>query len=99
DDLMKRFGGDRVKGFMSWANISEDEPIEHGMISRSIAQAQERVEGHNFDIRKRVLEYDDVVNTQRELIYRQRKEIIEAESLEERYIGILEEQVLDVVDE
>jgi preprotein translocase subunit SecA len=99
DDLMKRFGGDRVKGFMSWANLPEDEPIEHGVISRSIAQAQERVEGHNFDIRKRVLEYDDVVNTQRELVYKQRKEIITAESLEERYINILEEQALDVIEE
>jgi len=99
DDLMKRFGGDRVKGFMSWANMPEDEPIEHGMISRSIAQAQVRVEGHNFDIRKRVLEYDDVVNKQREVIYKQRREVLEKDSLRDDYIKILEEAVINVVDE
>jgi preprotein translocase subunit SecA len=99
DDLMKRFGGDRVKGFMSWANMAEDEPIEHGMISRSIAQAQVRVEGHNFDIRKRVLEYDDVVNKQREVIYRQRREVLEKDSMRDDYIKILEAAVVDVIDE
>ena len=99
DDLVKRFGGDRVKSFMSWANLPEDEPIEHNMISRSISQAQIKVEGHNFDIRKRVLDYDDVVNRQREVIYSQRREILDAESLTEEYIALLEAQVVDVVDE
>jgi preprotein translocase subunit SecA len=99
DDLMKRFGGDRVKGFMNWAKMEEDEPIEHGMISRSIAQAQVRVEGYNFDIRKRVLEYDDVVNKQREVIYKQRHDIINKESLKDEYLKILEEEVVDVLDE
>jgi preprotein translocase subunit SecA len=74
DDLVRRFGGDRVKGFMSWANMPEDEPITHNMISKSIEQAQIRVEGHNFDIRKRVLDYDDVVNKQRTIIYGQRQD-------------------------
>jgi preprotein translocase subunit SecA len=99
DELMKRFGGDRVKGFMSWANMAEDEPIEHAMISRSIGQAQVRVEGHNFDIRKRVLEYDDVVNKQREVIYRQRREVLDKDSLRDDYLKILEEAVVDVIDE
>ncbi len=99
DDLMKRFGGDRVKGFMSWANLPEDEPIEHGMISRTIAQAQVRVEGHNFDIRKRVLEYDDVVNKQREVIYGQRRDILNRDDLRDEYIKILEEAVVDTLDE
>ncbi len=99
DDLMRRFNGERVKSFMSWANIPEDEPIEHGMISRSIAQAQVRVEGQNFDIRKRVLEYDDVVNKQREVIYAQRREVLERDSLRDDYIRILEEAVIDVLDE
>jgi preprotein translocase subunit SecA len=99
DELMRRFGGDRVKGFMSWANIPEDEPIEHGMISKSIAQAQVRVEGHNFDIRKRVLEYDDVVNRQREVIYGQRREILANENLRERYLKILEDAIVEVIDE
>jgi preprotein translocase subunit SecA len=99
DDLMKRFGGDRVKGFMSWAQMGEDEPIEHGMISKSIAQAQVRVEGYNFDIRKRVLEYDDVVNKQREVIYSQRRELLDKESLREDYLKIVEEDILDIIDE
>ncbi len=73
DDLMRRFGGDRVKGFMKWADMPEDQPIEHKLITNSIQQAQVRVEGQNFDIRKRVLEYDDVVNKQREVIYQQRQ--------------------------
>ncbi|MEZ4670526.1 MAG: preprotein translocase subunit SecA [Anaerolineae bacterium] len=99
DDLMKRFGGDRVKGFMSWANIPEDEPIEHSMISRSIGQAQVRVEGYNFDIRKRVLEYDDVVNKQREVIYAQRRDVLKKSSMRDEYTKILEDAVVHIVDE
>ncbi|MEL6149226.1 MAG: preprotein translocase subunit SecA, partial [Chloroflexota bacterium] len=64
DDIMKRFGGDRVKNMMNWANLEEDVPIESGVITGTISQAQIRMEGHNFDIRKKVLEYDDVVNKQ-----------------------------------
>ena len=99
DELMRRFQGDRVKGFMQRFNMPEDEPIEHGIISKSIAQAQVRVEGHNFDVRKRVLEYDDVVNKQRERIYAQRAEFLQADSLRERYLEILEEAVLALLDE
>jgi preprotein translocase subunit SecA len=99
DELMRRFQGDRVKSFMSWANIPEDEPIEHGMMTKSIAQAQVRVEGYNFDIRKRVLEYDDVVNKQREVIYRQRREILDAESLRDQYLKILEEGIEALLEE
>ena len=99
DDLMRRFQGDRVKNFMSWANLPEDEPIEHNIISKSIAQAQVRVEGHNFDIRKKVLEYDDVVNKQRETLYRQRTDIMEADDMREQYLEILEESVMDLLEE
>ncbi|NJL56596.1 hypothetical protein HC928_16585 [bacterium] len=99
DDLMKRFGGERVKGFMSWANMPPDDPIEHNMISRSIGQAQVRVEGHNFDIRKRILEYDDVVNKQREIIYGLRKALLFDESTAQQYLTILEKAVVDLVDE
>jgi preprotein translocase subunit SecA len=99
DDLMRRFQGDRVKQFMSWAKIPEDEPIEHSIITKSIAQAQVRVEGYNFDLRKRVLDYDDVVNKQREFIYRQRRELLEIEDMREQYLKILEEAVIDTVDE
>jgi preprotein translocase subunit SecA len=99
DELMRRFQGDRVKQFMSWANIPEEEPIEHKIITRSIAQAQVRVEGYNFDIRKRVLEYDDVVNKQREYLYRQRREVLAAEDMREQYLKILEEEVVDTLDQ
>jgi preprotein translocase subunit SecA len=80
DDLMKRFGGERVKNFMRWADMPEDMPIEHKVISKSIEQAQVRVEGYHFDIRKHVLEYDDVVNKQREAIYGQRRKILAAQN-------------------
>jgi len=99
DELMRRFGGDRVKNFMSWAKIPEGEPIEHGMISKSIEQAQVRVEGHNFDIRKKVLEYDDVVNRQREVIYAQRRDLLEADNLRERYLEILEKAIISTIEE
>ena len=99
DDLVRRFGGERVKSFMTWANIPEDEPIEHAMISKAIGQAQVRVEGHNFDIRKRVLEYDDVVNRQREIIYGERREILESDNLRDRYLTMVETALLDMVEE
>ncbi|MEO0565611.1 MAG: preprotein translocase subunit SecA, partial [Chloroflexota bacterium] len=84
DDLMRRFGGDRVKGLMSLAAGDEDEPIESGIITRTISQAQIRLEGHNFDIRKKVLEYDDVVNKQREVIYKERQNWMELSPEERR---------------
>ncbi len=101
DDLMKRFGGDRVKNFMKWADMPEDMPIEHGMISKSIQQAQVRVEGHNFDIRKHVLEYDDVVNKQRETIYAQRRKILNAQpgELREQIQRMLSEEIHELVEE
>jgi preprotein translocase subunit SecA len=80
DDLMRRFGGERLKGWMNRAGM-DDMPIEHNIISRSIEQAQTRVEGYNFDIRKRVLEYDEVVNEQRRVIYEQRRRILEESDL------------------
>jgi preprotein translocase subunit SecA len=99
DDLMRRFNGEQVKRFMSWANIPEDEPIEHGIITKSITQAQVKVEGHNFDIRKKVLEYDDVVNRQRGIIYKQRREVLDADGLHDEYIDMLENAVIDIIDE
>jgi preprotein translocase subunit SecA len=99
DDLMRRFNSEQVKRFMSWANLPEDEPIEHGMISKSIEQAQVRVEGYNFDIRKRVLDYDDVVNRQRTVIYGQRREWLydEPEQVRSKFVKIIEERILDIV--
>ncbi len=100
DDLMRRFGGDRLKNYMSTVSRmqsadGEDEslPITHNWISKAIAQAQTRVEGYNFDIRKRVLEYDDVVNKQREVIYAQRQEALEAESLRGQIIRMIRDEL------
>lgn len=77
DDLMRIFGGDQIASLMTRFNIPEDIPLEHPMVSRSIEQAQVKVEGFNFDMRKRVVEYDDVMNKQREVIYRMRRRILE----------------------
>ena len=76
DDLMRIFGSDRIKGFMNTLGMEEDEPIEHKMITNAIAKAQKKVEAHNFEIRKHLLEYDNVMNEQRRVIYRIRRDIL-----------------------
>jgi len=76
DDLMRIFGSDRMKGIMTTLKVPEDMPIENRIISKSIETAQKKIEGHNFDIRKHLVEYDDVINKHREAIYRKRKEIL-----------------------
>ncbi len=77
DDLMRIFGGERLKNMMGRLGLPEDQPIEHKLISRSIESAQRRVEGHNFDIRKHLVEYDDVMNKQREVLYSRRRRILD----------------------
>jgi len=79
DDIMRLFGGEQVSHMMDVLKIPEDQPIEHSMVSKAIEQAQVKVEGFNFDMRKRVVEYDDVMNKQREIIYGKRKQILEEE--------------------
>ncbi|MBU2591101.1 MAG: preprotein translocase subunit SecA [Nitrospinae bacterium] len=76
DDLLRIFGSDRISGIMQRLGMEEGEPIEHGLVSKAIENAQKRVEGHNFDIRKHLLEYDDVMSRQREVIYDMRKELL-----------------------
>ncbi|MEN8188905.1 MAG: preprotein translocase subunit SecA [Thermodesulfobacteriota bacterium] len=83
DDLLRIFGSGKISGIMDKLGMEEDEPIEHNMISKAIENAQKKVEGHNFDIRKHLLEYDDVMNKQREVIYRQRREVLDGEDLSE----------------
>ncbi|PID55318.1 preprotein translocase subunit SecA, partial [candidate division KSB3 bacterium] len=83
DDLLRIFGSGRITGIMDKLGMEEDEPIEHSMITRAIENAQRKVEGHNFDIRKHLLEYDDVMNKQREVIYQQRRDVLDGESVEE----------------
>jgi len=93
DDLMRIFGGEQISRLMETLKIPEDQPIEHRMVSKAIEQAQIRVEGFNFDLRKRVVEYDDVMNKQREIIYGKRKQILEkAESG-----GWLEKEILEIL--
>ncbi len=81
DDLLRIFGGERITGIMEKLGMKEGEPIEHNLISRAIENAQSKVEGHNFEIRKHLLEYDDVMNQQREVIYGQRREILTGKDL------------------
>jgi len=81
DDLLRIFGGERITGIMEKLGMEEGEPIEHNLISRAIENAQSKVEAHNFDIRKHLLEYDDVMNQQREVIYKQRRELLEGKTL------------------
>jgi preprotein translocase subunit SecA len=89
---MRVFGSDRIKTFMTKLGMKDDEPIEHKMISNAIAKAQKRVEGHNFDIRKHLLDFDDVMNEQRKVIYRLRKEILDDQGNQE----LVNEMVIDV---
>ena len=95
DDLMRIFGSDRISGLMGKLGMDEDMPIENRMVSKAIENAQKRVEAHNFDIRKHLLEYDDVMNKQRLEIYSFRKEILQGENLKERIFSMLDE----VIDE
>ena len=94
DDLMRIFGSERISGLMARIGMGEGVPIEHRMVSKAIERAQKQVEGQNFSIRKHLLEYDDVMNKQRETIYKQRKEILEGKDMKE-YIQELIETILD----
>jgi preprotein translocase subunit SecA len=93
DDIMRRFGGDRIKTMMNWVGMDEDTPIEIGIISRTIADVQKRVEGYNFDIRKHLVEYDDVVNTQRELIYSERRKILSGADLKSNILDMISQEI------
>jgi preprotein translocase subunit SecA len=97
DDLLRIFGSHRVAYIMDRLKIPEGEPIEHRFISKAIENAQKKVEAHNFDIRKHLIEYDDVMNTQRNVIYTQRREVLGGEQLQETFAAILDEMVEDVV--
>ena len=95
DDLLRIFGADKISGIMDRLGIEEDQPIEHKYISRAIENAQKRVEGQNFDIRKHLLDYDDVMNRQRKVIYEQRKKVLRGDNL----WTDIEEMVDEIVDD
>ncbi|OLC52709.1 MAG: preprotein translocase subunit SecA [Chloroflexi bacterium 13_1_40CM_4_68_4] len=99
DDLMRIFASDFVKGVMGRLGFSDEAPIESKMVSRAIEQAQIKVEGFNFDTRKRTLEYDDVLNKQREVIYGERRKILERADMKETIVGYLQDEVDDLLDE
>ncbi len=89
DDLMRRFGSENIKAMMDRMGFEEDQPIESKLISKSIMSAQKKVEGSNFDLRKVVLQYDDVLNQQRQVIYKQRREVMESESIRDVVLGMI----------
>ncbi|MBP1752473.1 MAG: protein translocase subunit secA [Geobacteraceae bacterium] len=97
DDLLRIFGSERVAMIMNKLGIEEGEAITHGLISRAIENAQKKVETHNFEIRKHLLEYDDVMNKQREVIYSQRREILSGADLREQFVEMMEETVEDMI--
>ncbi|BCB96645.1 protein translocase subunit SecA [Dissulfurispira thermophila] len=93
DDLMRIFGSDRINGLMNLLKMDENIPIENKMVTKAIENAQKRVEAHNFDIRKHLLEYDDVMNKQRKEIYSFRREVLESDSLKEKIFEMIENEV------
>jgi len=99
DDLLRIFGAERISSIMDRIGLEEDQPIEHKLISRAIENAQKRVEGQNFEIRKHLLEYDDVMNRQRQVIYEQRKKVLKGEELEADLEDMIEAVVTSLVDE
>ncbi len=98
DDLMRRFGGQMVSNLMERFSLEEDTPLEVGMVGRAIENAQSKVEGYNFDIRKHLLKYDDVINQQREVIYRERRRILESNDLSETIWSMIETYLSELVN-
>jgi preprotein translocase subunit SecA len=98
DDLLRIFGSDRISGIMNKLGMDEGEPIEHPMLSKAIENAQRKVEAHNFEIRKHLLDYDDVMNKQREVIYGQRRQILAGENMREELYGFIDDIAADLVD-
>ncbi|MSQ28340.1 MAG: preprotein translocase subunit SecA [Dehalococcoidia bacterium] len=99
DDIMRRFGGDRIKSLMDRFGLEDDVPIEHGMVSKSIENAQTKVEGHNFDIRKHLVDYDDVMNTQRETIYGERQKVLLGADLRANVFGMVTDEIKRLLNE
>jgi preprotein translocase subunit SecA len=96
DELMRLFGSDRIKGIMDKLGIDENQPIEHPMISKTIESAQKKVESYHFDIRKQLLEYDDVMETQRKVIYQERKKILTSENLKPSVLSIMNDTLMEI---
>jgi preprotein translocase subunit SecA len=97
DELMRRFGSERISGLMERLGMEEDVPIEHGVISKSIENAQIKVEGHNFDLRKHVVQYDDIMNKHREVIYADRRQLVMGEDIQDRVWEMVEREIEKIV--
>ena len=97
DDIMRRFGGDRMKTVMGWVGMDEDTPIENKFITGAITDVQKRVEGYHFDMRKNLVEYDDVVNKHRELIYEERRKILSGADLKTNILSMVAEELKNIV--
>jgi len=97
DDIMRRFGGDRIKTVMGWVGMDEDTPIENKMITNAITDVQKRVEGYHFDVRKNLVEYDDVVNKHRELIYEERQKILGGADLRANIMKMVNDELKSIV--
>lgn len=93
DDLMRLFGGEKIKNIMAMMKVDEDMPIQAGLVSNSIENAQKNIEGRNFGIRKRVLQYDDVMNRQREIIYSQRDQVLSGENLKDKILKMVDDSI------
>ncbi len=98
DELMQRFGGERIKSFMGWTGLEDDVPVENKLITKSIGSAQVKVEGYHFDIRKHLLDFDDVLNTQRSIIYGDRERILRGDNLKDRISDMLRRHFEDLVN-
>ena len=98
DDLMRLFGGDRVKALVDSLNMDEDEPLEHNLLTKSIESAQKKIESNNFSIRKHVLQYDNVMNKQREVIYGERRKVLEEKNLKEDILSMVKNVIESAVD-
>jgi preprotein translocase subunit SecA len=98
DDLMRRFGGDRIKGFMNLMGIAEDQPLEAGVVTKALGTVQTKVEAHNFEIRKNLVEYDDVINRHREVIYAERRKVLDGGDLKANVLSMVERELDDILD-
>jgi preprotein translocase subunit SecA len=99
DDVVRHFGGDRVKGFMEWAGMDENTPIENSLVSKSIENAQVKTEGFHFDMRKHLVEYDDVVNKHRELVYCERRKILSGADLRANIQSMVEKELKALISQ
>ncbi|EKE21698.1 MAG: hypothetical protein ACD_7C00153G0001, partial [uncultured bacterium] len=97
DELMRRFGGDKMKSVMDRLKLPEDQPIQNGIISKTIESAQSKIEGFNFDIRKHVLDYDDVMNKQREVIYKKRQAILEDKDTKDILLKMISDEIKKII--